>query len=583
MSRDQNRRKKGRHRGTAARANADLMSHLVSLGLETVASYRAWCREHGFSGALNKGWQERRQERMVAKQARADAQADVALIAHVEALGLGTVASYRAWCLERGLSDSVHKSPQQQRKELALATRLRGEAALVGMKRQVRRPKDMIHTIYRGEVDGADLKRPYLQKVHETFAGLEGDRDGRKALLRLLLHLYATQHADLLGVKPAVFRLGPQEGNTFIEGLGALARHHKDWTGKVEDWRPDSHNSRRQFGALARHLLAKYDVPAFMDAAWFQVDSQEARQQQRWFKHIGIGQNIRTADTPVRLTKKMAHLFLQAPEEYTIEEALRWGQVLGMGGHEPLVRAVNGTRLGASFENEDFWMTVIHFFVNHPMLDPDQVGPVVDYIYNQKYVPQEVVGAGGIVEQREPPQPNFAMKGRSMDKLVRQVEAWHRQLARDSRLPHREWKPSGIEGFDSAEEDTNGKPLRWSIQELLTTKALVVEGRRMHHCVGSYANNCQKGNTSIWSMQAEDAEGKQHRVMTIAMNNGSRSITQARGKYNALPTGKTRSGKQRRMEQWYRDLLKRSGHILHLWGGQEGLVMANYALRDRVH
>ncbi len=58
----------------------------------------------------------------------------------------------------------------------------------------------------------ADLKHPYLQKVHETFTGLEEDRGGRKALLRLLLHLYATQHADLLGVKPTVFRLGPQEG-----------------------------------------------------------------------------------------------------------------------------------------------------------------------------------------------------------------------------------------------------------------------------------------------------------------------------------------------------------------------------------
>ncbi len=578
MSRNQSRRKKGRRRGTAARANADLMSHVASLGLETVAAYQTWCRDHGFSGALNKSWQERRQERMAANRARVEAEADAALMKHVEALGLETAAAYRAWCAQQGVSDSVHKSPQQRRKELALATRLKGEAALVGMKQHSRRPKDMIRMIYRGEVDGADLKHPYLQKIHEAFAGLGGGRGGRKALLELVLH--AAQVADLFGAKPAVSRLGPQEGNTFVEGLCALARHRRDWVGRVTDWLPDSHNSGRQFGSLARHLLAKYDVPVFMDAAWFQMDSEAARRGQGWFKHIGIGQNIRTADVPVQLTKRMAHLFLQAPDDYTIEEALRWGQILGLGGHEPLVRAVNGTRLGASFENEDFWGTGVHFFVNHPMLDPDQVGPIVDYIYNQKYVSEEVVGPGGEVAQQTPPQPNFAMKGRSMDKLIRQVEAWHRQLARDSRLPHREWAPSGVEAFGCTEEDEGGKPLGWTIRELLTTRELTLEGRRMGHCVGSYASNCQKGNTSIWSMQAEDAEGQQHRVMTIAVNNGSRSITQARGKYNALPSGKTRSGKQRRMAQWYRDLLKRSGHILHLWREQEGLVMAHYALRD---
>ena len=71
MPRNQSRRKKGRHRGAVARANADLMSHVASLGLETEAAYRAWCRDHGFSGALSKSWQERRQERVAAKRAQA--------------------------------------------------------------------------------------------------------------------------------------------------------------------------------------------------------------------------------------------------------------------------------------------------------------------------------------------------------------------------------------------------------------------------------------------------------------------------------------------------------------------------------
>jgi len=575
MAQQHPRRRKARRRGAAAKANADLMTHIASLGLKTVTTYRSWCHEHGLNGALNKTWQERRQERTVARQDEAEAEDHKALMAHIAELGLNTETAYRAWCGKHGLSDALNKSAQQRRKELDLAVRLQSDAVLAGMKAHKRRPRETIQRIYRGEIDAGELRGDSLQKIHEAFATLGKDRRARKALLELLLH--AQQHADLFGVKPAISRLGPQDGNTFIQGIGAMAAHHRDWMRPVDAWRPDSHNSRRQFGALARHILARYHVPAFMDAAWFLGCNDVARQQQAWFKHIAAGQNIRKADIPVQLTKKMAHLFLQAPDDCTVEEALRWGQILGLGGEERLVRAVNGTRLGASFEREDFWRTVIHFLVNHPMLDMDQVGPIVDYIYNQKYVPQEIVGPGGNVTQGPPAQPNFAVKGRSMDKLVRQMEAWHRQLARDTRLPHRQWAPSGYDPFDHTEKSGSDGTVRWRIQELLSTKELAAEGRAMHHCVGSYSSNCQRGNTSIWSMQVTDAESERpYRVMTIAVNNRGRSISQARGKYNALPSGKTPNGKQRALERSYRGYLKDSKRILRLWREQEGLTMSSY-------
>lgn len=58
------RRKKGRPRGATARANAELGAHLASLGLAAIEAYKVWCRQHGFSAALSKTWQERRQERV---------------------------------------------------------------------------------------------------------------------------------------------------------------------------------------------------------------------------------------------------------------------------------------------------------------------------------------------------------------------------------------------------------------------------------------------------------------------------------------------------------------------------------------
>jgi len=103
------RRKKGRHRGTASRANNDLTAHIASLDLGTVEEYRSWCHAHGLTAALNKGWQERRQERQLVERDRVKAGVEKEQMEHVEALGLETVEAYQTWCREQGLSDSVNK------------------------------------------------------------------------------------------------------------------------------------------------------------------------------------------------------------------------------------------------------------------------------------------------------------------------------------------------------------------------------------------------------------------------------------------------------------------------------------------
>lgn len=62
-------------------------------------------------------------------------------------------------------------------------------------------------------------------------------------------------------------------------------------------------------------------------------------ERRKWFTHIGTGGSVRDIDTPVRLTRRMAHVFLQAPRD-TVERNLRWAQVVGMGGDDRLARAI---------------------------------------------------------------------------------------------------------------------------------------------------------------------------------------------------------------------------------------------------
>jgi hypothetical protein len=293
-----------------------------------------------------------------------------------------------------------------------------------------------------------------------------------------------------------------------------------------------------------------------MDSAWFKGVAEQAQQQQRWFLHVGRGENIRTADLPLPYTKRMAHHFMQAPGDFTIAAALRWGQIHALGGDARLVRAVVGTRLGTNFEQDEFWTTVLSFLIANPMLDLAHVGPIIDFIHHQKFLPQEVVVAPGVVERKPPPQPDLTMKGRSAASLLRQVEAWHCRLAKVQQ-PQADWPASGITPLEFIEGSERGGNIRiWTIRELLSTKALVAEGRAMKHCVGSYARSCAHGVCSIWTLEAETFEGRS-KLLTIEVQNGTRLICQARGKCNAMPAEKHRG-------------------ILRRWAEMAGLQLGRY-------
>jgi hypothetical protein len=230
-----------------------------------------------------------------------------------------------------------------------------------------------------------------IDRIIRNALGLIADRDDEttSAFGRLLLQV--RHRSDLLRPPRAGARCDPKDHADVLSGLLSLASFHSDWLRPVETWEPAGANPRPQFSSLASHLLAAYPVPAFMTSVWLKGWTPEARRQQRWFTLIGSGQNIRRADLPLAYTKRMAHHFLQAPDHFSVEEALRWGQVRGLCGSKQLANAVSATRLGRSFEAEDFWLTVLHFLVNHPELDLAHVGPIVDYLHYQRFVPQDVL------------------------------------------------------------------------------------------------------------------------------------------------------------------------------------------------
>lgn len=536
------RRSGGRSRGVEAKANADLGGHIRSLGLQTIAEYQQWCRDHGFTTALNKAWRERRVERDARKRDAESLATEKEVLEHARSLGLDSVEAYRAWCVEHRLNDSLQKSARQRRKELELQSQEQSRQALHRVRRLTRRPRDTISALFAGELPTDDLRPEYLRTVADFELQLR--TTSAHAAFRDLLLCVDRSRANLFDIStPAMSCFPASAGNTWIGGLAALAKRHAGWLQSPETWRPDSHGPRRQFAALVRHLLAQYDLPALFDTAFF--TDVDADLQVQWFEHIGGGANLRTAPgLPTVLSKRMAHEALQAPAHFTIPQALRYGQILGQEGPPDLVEAVINTRLGQSFEHEEFWSTFVHWLTRHPMLDTEWIGPMADYLHERKFT---------AAEDGEPPEPNLSMKSRSLEKLLHQTELWHSRMTRDQRVPTSQWSGCGIGEYLQHERDEDtGLPLVWKVRELTTTKELVAEGKAMNHCVRSYSRTCRTGRKAVYSVQRCLDEGRSERLLTVAVDPHGRRIIQARGRHNASPLGKIAHLSKKSLHDSYR-------------------------------
>ncbi len=492
--------------------------------------------------------------------------------AHLSALGLISLSAYKLWCRRSGFSMDRDKSQAERDSELAFA---RAAAASTDHDRShAPRRADYIKRIAAGEFDGKPVTE-FGSRVRKLFAEVDDVDGGRQALLRLLLQV--EKYGNLLNNTIGYRGLGSTYRNQVFSGLAQLARHHQDWVHSPEEWRCATRKPMLQFRSLAAHLLERYSVPSSLMAAWFESDPKEAAVQQRWYKHIAAGQNIRTGhDLPFRLTKRAAHLFMTSRHWVTPLVMLRLAQINAMERHVSAMRAhaiASHDRIHGRI-NADFWTAIIHFLLNNPMLERSYIAPLVDFIHYTKFEKRRVPQPDGSVRIESPLHPNFSIKGRSIDKLVRLVDDWHEQLSGEEYDYVEEWQPSSLNKFELTEDNEELKArTQWTIQELCTSALLQLEGRMMHHCVGSYAKKCMAGEMSIWSLRSrkDEEEAEQFHVLTIAVDNKKRKVTQARGKFNLQPHGSRLSRKQRQTDSNYRVALRESARILALWRKREGL------------
>src|SRR5215813_2203800 len=182
----------------------------------------------------------------------------------------------------------------------------------------------------------------------------------------------------------------------------------------------------------------------------------------------------------------------------------------------------------------------VQWLAKQEMLDPNQVPPLSDYVQHCR--DQEA---------------SFSLKGRTALSMMRGMALWHVELNKQKVGKYNLFKPSGIScaEFDFSRKEGNGGSVKeiWRVREILNAKELAAEGKRQSHCVFSYAQSIETGSCSIWTLSKEDNRGN-WAMLTVEVRNPTRTIVQARGRFNRLATMRERE-------------------ILHRWAGENGLQL----------
>lgn len=345
-------------------------------------------------------------------------------------------------------------------------------------------------------------------------------------------------YADLIELLKHVFK----KSETFIndkaniKGIKGIMTMYDERLRDIKDWKPKRISAVTQLPDLINFLFAKYYVPQFLVSGF--VDNK--LDPMMLFLHIGSGKSIKKFELfpNLVLSNKCFHHILTTPDYCTYVEAFRRAQILHMGGDERLFNVIcdspiNTMQNSSTYkkERDEFWVTVIKFFIDNPMINTDKIPEIIDYINHEKFTLVRNNRPDGTFFNA-PHQPNFTMKGRTPMSLLNHSDDWHwAQTIKSKReKAATSWEPLDIDDFKFQNGDNH-----YEIRQLTSTKELIEEGNRMHHCVATYASSCLNKSCSIFSFRHSNSKKGIYNASCITLEIRSKSIVQARAKYNEKP------------------------------------------------
>ncbi len=402
----------------------------------------------------------------------------------------------------------MQRSQREQALLLKQESEQKIEEVLRFSKKRFKRFEEIIEQLYAGEnLSRFSSSDERITKISDCFNRLSTRKqEPDKKLLKEGLK-YLDQYSDLVS------------GADSIQAVYNMVQFRTWWINDLFEWKPRSKQTVQQVKELAAYLFCRYKVPDFLYQSFYSSNLLHIE----WFIHLGTGRRVKDLNKmPIPFTQKMGHYFLQAPSRLTVPEALRFAQVRGLGGDERIADRIALSWIGSkSYEDEDFWERFIQILVTGGMFNHSKTGELIDYVREMKRANR-----------------GYSLKGRTLQSLLKQSDEWHKRSSYSGGLQY--WRPCGIEGYRFEREDGD-----IIVEELISTKELMNEGRVMRHCVASYAYLCLKGRTAIYSFR-KYAHGIQEVLATIEINIAAQKIVQAKGKMNKPVSNEVR----RCMEKW---------------------------------
>jgi len=253
-----------------------------------------------------------------------------------------------------------------------------------------------------------------------------------------------------------------------------------------------------------------------------------------WYVALATGQSLYKEHTKGFLTKKETFVFLAAPLQLDLCQALVYAVARCAGAQDGAAQRLARSKLATQPFYDPFWFDAIRFFAlpDHLPASIAQVNDLCDF---------------AAARHRE--DANFRLLGssQSLAAILRRMEQWHRALARAQDLSGIQW--AGVDLPDHTIEhkdpDHKDRTIQWTFHQITTGKELAAEGTAQRHCVFGYKTSCVSGRCSIWSLTRTDMFGDKVRHLTIELTSHGR-IVQKRGLANRLP----RSSEERVVAEW---------------------------------
>jgi PcfJ-like protein len=392
--------------------------------------------------------------------------------------------------------------------------------ALQFSKKRFKKFEEIIHQLYMNEDLSSFFSDKRIWKINECFKApsSKSKANDRKILRDVLVHLCS--HSSLVS------------DEQHIQAVYKMVQFRAYWRNDVFNWKAASKQGAIQVKELAAYLFCKYKVPDFLYKCFYETKNDL---HIYWLIHIGRGGSTKEMGSiPIPFTKKMGHHFLLAPAEFSVAEALRWAQVKGLSGEDALAKRIAYSWIGTKpYSNEEFWETFLQLLVNGGMFNHNKITELIDYVREAKR------------ENR-----NYSLKGRTLQSLVRQSDAWHNRFTKYK--GNFFWKPCGIEGYKAEK-----KPELIVLEELTESSSLREEGRAMKHCVATYSYYCAKGKSAIFSMRKYSGGLLLEIMATIEVNLSLKRIVQAKARMNKAISPETKKH-------------------LQVWAMNEGLEVNQY-------